>query len=286
MKPAAPVLLIVTLLAPFVAAQQPLFRSQIEVVRIDASVMRGLSPVGGLTRDNFQIVDNGVVQMIESVSLDNVPLNLMLLIDNSGSLEGEGIGHLRAAAAALIESLRPDDAAALATFAEPVRLQVPMSTDRAPLLKALKELAVGGATSLNDAVFLGLQFSGANPSADRRPVMLVFSDGRDTGSFLSADQVVDAAKRSNLLIHAVELTTTGRRSDFAARLTDAGGGNTWMASKPGDLRELFGKVLNELRARYLLTYYPSSTQTGWHDVKVSLKNARGDVTARPGYFVP
>ncbi len=53
-----------------------------------------------------------------------------------------------------------------------------------------------------------------------------------------------------------------------------------------DLRALFGRVLNELRARYLLTYYPVGvTRTGWHDLKVSLKGARGDVTARPGYFV-
>jgi hypothetical protein len=58
-----------------------------------------------------------------------------------------------------------------------------------------------------------------------------------------------------------------------------------MASRPRDLSELFGRVLNELRARYLLTYSPSNTQPGWHDVKVRLKGARGEVTARPGYFV-
>jgi VWFA-related protein len=286
MKPAAMLLSVSAVVAPVVAAQQPVFRSQVDVVRIDASVMRGVRPVGGLTIDNFEVADNGVIQKLESASLDKVALNLMLVFDTSGSLKGEGAEQLRAAASRLIQSLRPDDAAALTTFAEPVRLRVPMSTGRAPMLKALKDLEVGGATSLSDAVFLALQFSGAAPSTDGRSVLLVFSDGRDAGSFLTADQVIDVAKRSHMLIHAVELTATGRRSDFAASLTDAAGGRTWMASNPKDLSELFEKVLSELRNRYLLTYYPSNSQPGWHDVKVSLRNARGTVTARPGYVVP
>jgi len=69
-------------------------------------------------------------------------------------------------------------------------------------------------------------------------------------------------------------------------LADAGGGRRWPAESSRDLRALFGRVLNELRARYLLTYYPAGvSREGWHDVKVNLRRARGAVTARPGYFV-
>ena len=65
----------------------------------------------------------------------------------------------------------------------------------------------------------------------------------------------------------------------------AAGGN-WVADKASDLNNLFGKALNELRARYLLTYsLTGRKREGWHDVKVTLKGARGEVTARPGYFV-
>jgi hypothetical protein len=61
----------------------------------------------------------------------------------------------------------------------------------------------------------------------------------------------------------------------------------WSATSSADLRRLFTQALEEMRARYLLTYTPKggAPQEGWHEVKVTLKNARGDVTARPGYFV-
>ena len=71
---------------------------------------------------------------------------------------------------------------------------------------------------------------------------------------------------------------------FLDRLTQAAGGRTWSATSDRQLRELFTRALDEMRARYLLSYIPRGADTpGWHSVKVSLNNVRGDVTARPGY---
>ena len=127
-----------------------------------------------------------------------------------------------------------------------------------------------------------------------RPVLLLFSDGRDTSSWLRSGHVIEATKRSGMVVHVVELVadefmgfrgTEPRPSTFLGTLADTGGGRRWFAKSSRDLRELFGKALNELRARYLLTYSPNGvSREGWHDLKVSLKNARGEVTARPGYF--
>ena len=82
------------LVACAVLPQQAVFRSGVDAVRVDVSVMNGLTPVAGLMKDNFEIVDNGVRQTIESVSLDAVPLNLMLLLDVSGSMEGKPLDDL------------------------------------------------------------------------------------------------------------------------------------------------------------------------------------------------
>jgi hypothetical protein len=124
-------------------------------------------------------------------------------------------------------------------------------------------------------------------SPDMRPVMIIFTDGRDTTSWLGSAHAQLAARRARTLIHVVELRgTTGSGTNFAGELAKAGGGRVWPAKSPGALRELFGDVLNELRARYLITYYPSGgMREGWHEVRLRLKNARGDITARPGYFV-
>ena len=77
------------------------------------------------------------------------------------------------------------------------------------------------------------------------------------------------------------------RRTFLERLVNAGGGREWQAMASADLQPLFMRALAEMRARYLLTYYPRGVvREGWHDLKVTLKHARGDVTVRPGYFVP
>ena len=279
--------LVVALLGavPGAATQQPLFKSGVEVVRIDVSVMQGGTPVAGLTAANFTVTDNGIPQALDSVSLDRVPLSLTMVFDTSSSLAGERLSGLISAGNDLVKALRPEDGAALLTFSEPIRLAVPMTTQRSELLSQLNALKANGATTLNDAVFMALQLRPLDTGVTR-PVALVFSDGQDTSSWLNNAQVVEAARRSGTVIHIVELSNMLRGTPFANELAGAGGGRVWSAASGRDLRELFGQVLEELRARYLLTYSRSGVATeGWHDVKVSLKGARGDVTARPGYFV-
>ena len=271
--------------AAHVSTQQPLFKSGVDVVRIDVSVMQGGNPVAGLTVDNFAVTDNGIAQSLDAVSLDRVPLSLTMLFDTSSSLAGERLSGLIGAGNELVKSLRPDDAAALLTFSEPIRVAVPMTTQRSQLLSQWNALKANGATTLNDAVFLALQLRPTDTNVTR-PVALVFSDGQDTSSWLNNAQVIEAALRSGTVIHIVELSNMLRGTPFANELAAAGGGRVWSASSGRALRELFGQVLEELRARYLLTYSRSGVATeGWHDVKVTLKGARGDVTARPGYFI-
>ena len=268
---------------------QPTFRASVDVVRIDAAVMNGLAPVPGLTVDNFVVSDNGVVQELESVSLDAVPLSLTMVLDTSGSMMGERIHDLISAVTTLSKELRPQDSAALITFSEPMRFLVPMTRERAPLLTALSRIVADGYTSLNDAVFMGLQMRPVDVG-ETRPVLLVFSDGVDSSSWLSSAQLIESARRSRMLTLVVELVGSNdggpvRSSAVLRDLASASGGRHWVAQNSRDLRSLFDKALNELRARYLLTYVPKGvSREGWHDVKVTLKGARGEVTARPGYF--
>lgn len=277
---------------PVTLAQQPVFRSGVDAVRVDVSVMNGVRPVTGLTAGNFTLTDGGVPQAIDRVEVDTVPLNIMLVLDTSGSMFGERLTDLIAASRQLVEMLKPADAAALMTFNEPAEMLVPMGLARAPLLAKIDALKAEGATSLYDALFLALQMRPETTEA--RSVALVFSDGRDTASWLSKASVTEAIRRSGMITHIVELTPqlsprmrgTGA-SIVLDDLADAGGGRRWPATSSRDLRQLFARVLEELRSRYLLTYFPSGVaREGWHDVKVTLKGARGDVIARPGYFVP
>lgn len=272
-------------------SQTPVFRARVEAARVDVSVMNGTNPVSGLTAANFVLTDSGVPQTVDRVEVDSVPLSIVLILDTSGSVKGDLLTHLTDAARGLVQSLTPEDSSALLAFNEPAELLVPLSTDRSALMKALGGLKAEGATSLYDAVFLGLQMR--SDEMDARSVALIFSDGIDSGSWLSKASVVETVRRSGVVTHVVELVGRsgvfrgiGRASEALNEIADAGGGRRWAANSSKDLRELFANVLQELRSRYLLTYYPANvTRDGWHDVKVTLKGARGDVIARPGYFV-
>jgi VWFA-related protein len=214
-----------------IALGQPTFRSGVDVVNVDVSVMNGLSPVPGLTIDQFAITDNGVPQQVESVSLDAVPLSMTIVLDTSGSMEGERLKDLIEAAQTLVKSLRDQDAAALITFAEAVQFKVAVTHDRERLLASLTGLNAAGFTSLYDAAFLAMQLRPLE-TFESRPVMLVFSDGHDNTSWLRAAQLLEATRRSRTLTHVVELVgaSTGTLSHLGllGDLASAGGGRRWI----------------------------------------------------------
>ena len=256
---------------------QPQFRAGVELVEIDVSVMRGSQPVQGLTSADFVLTDNGVPQQVESVTIDRLPLDVTLVLDSSLSVIGSRLMQLVQAGGALTSALRADDRAALVTFSHRVALAVPMTTDRQAIRSALTRLDAGGSTALRDAVHFAIQL---DPRDRARSLVLVFTDGHDTMSWLTEDAVLDTVRRSGAVIHAVRVES----DTFLDRLTQAAGGRTWSATSDRQLRELFTRALDEMRARYLLTYTPRGVDTaGWHSVKVSLKNSRGEITARPGY---
>jgi Ca-activated chloride channel family protein len=264
------------------ATRQPpaaTFRSGVEVVELDVSVTRGGVPVSGLTARDFALTDNGVAQEVASVMLDRLPLSVTLLLDTSTSVAGQRLDHLRLAGEGLVDALRPDDRAALITFSHTIDVRVSMTEDMAAIRDALVSMRAAGATALRDAVQLAISLQTHDRS---RPLILIFTDGADTASWLTADAVVDTARRAGIVIHAVRVDA----NDFLERLTELSGGRTWSANSDRQLRELFTTALEEMRARYLLTYTPRGVnRPGWHDLKVRLRNGRADITARPGYFV-
>ena len=262
-----------------VRSEQPLFRSRVEVVEVDAAVTRGGAAVAGLTTSNFVVTDNGVVQDVTAALLGSTPLRVTMVLDVSKSVSGSKLASLIKAGTALVNTLGPKDQASLITFSHQVALRVAMSASFGEIAEVLANLSGTGATSLRDAIYLGL----ANASDDQsRALLLAFSDGFDTSSFMTGDAVIESARRSNAVVHALHFLP----DKFLGQLTEATGGRTWSARSDRQLEELFGRVLDEMRARYRLTYTPSGPATpGWHQIKVSLKGARGDVIARQGYFV-
>jgi VWFA-related protein len=256
-------LLIAALVAVQAAsAPQTTFRSGVELVELDVSVTKGGAPVAGLTAKDFSLTDNGVAQDVESVTLEQLPLSITLVLDTSQSVAGERLQHLIQAGNGLTTALRAGDRAALITFSHAVDLRVPMTGDLASIRDALSRITGTGATSLRDAVHLALQLQ---PHDRTRPLMLVFTDGHDTASWLSEDAALDSARRTGVVVDVVRVES----DSFLDKLTQMSGGRSWSATSDRQLQDLFTKALDEMRARYLLTYTPrNASKPGWHELKV------------------
>jgi uncharacterized protein YegL len=262
-----------------VLAPQQLFRTGVEVVSVDVSVMRGGQPVRGLTAADFLLTDNAVAQDVATVGLEQLPLSVTIVLDVSDSVLGNRLASLVQAGTALTQALRQGDRASLITFSHHVDLRVPMTGALPTVRGALTRLSGAGATSLRDAVQMGIQLAPQND--ETRPLVLLFTDGHDTSSFATEDDVLELARRSGIVTHVVQVESDA----FLERLVVTTGGRHWSATSDRQLRELFTNALQEMRARYLLTYTPRGVaRPGWHELKVRLKNARADITARPGYF--
>jgi VWFA-related protein len=266
-----------------VAQSQATFRANVAAVNLDVAVTRGGKPVRGLTAADFILTDSGATQRIDSAALETLPLSVFLVLDTSGSVAGDKLRNLVAASRSLVGALKPGDRLSLVTFADRVAVRIPLTGDAAALRSAFDDISAGGQTSLRDAIFAALQLL---PADRTRPVVLVFSDGRDTASWLSASAVLDAVRRSGVVIHAVELVDE-ETSRFVGELVAASGGRRWSATSAVRLTSLFTDALDEMRSRYLLTYTPTNAdRAGWHPLTVKLARVRADVTSRPGYQVP
>jgi VWFA-related protein len=290
--PLSPLLALIVVALPAVmradvTAQSRTFSSRVEAVRIDALVTSGGQPVLGLQASDFEISDNGVPQTASLVTFEQIPLNVVLALDMSGSLAGARVVELRNAGRAVVDALQPRDKAALVTFNGAVTVEAPLSENAAGVRAALNQPRQQGDTSLIDASYAAIVLA---ESDSARGLVIVFSDGQDTGSFLLADNVLTTAKRADTVVYAVseppqvEPLRGGSVPKFLSDLCEFTGGRVL---EPGasNLGSTFLTVFNEFRQRYLISYTPRGVSpNGWHRLEVKLKGKRGTVKARPGYL--
>ncbi len=264
------------------ARQRPTFSMSIDLVAVDVLVTERGRSIGGLKAEDFAVRDNGVPQRIEAVSVETVPLDLMLVFDTSESVAGPRAMHLAEAGRAALATLRPLDRAALLTFSERPVLRAPLSSDPALARRALDEVVATGRTSLFDALYAALTVRRPGPT---RAMILVFSDGADNASWLSGSQALQAAQESDAVVYAVGLRDTS--CSELERIAEETGGELILADSTEQLKMLFVRMLREMQARYVLTYYPRGVRReGWHALHVALTGKNGDVRARHGYYVP
>ncbi len=266
--------------APVAATRQATFSSRLEAVRVDVAVTERGRPVPGLTAADFEIFDNGVRQQVALIATEDLPLDLVLALDVSGSVEGERFAHLQETSVAALKTLRAADRAALVTFTQRVRLPVPLTEGAARLAAALEESPTIGKTSMIDAAYVSLAHA---DSGSGRALVIVLSDGVDTSSWLTAGSVAETARRLDVVLFGIS-SGAPRRTPLE-ELADASGGELIRVESTREMSSALTSLVDAFRQRYLLSFVPQGVaRAGWHtlDVRATRRGLR--VKARAGYF--
>jgi VWFA-related protein len=268
------------LMAVSTTIAQTVFTSRIEAVRVDVLVTDNGRPVQGLTPADFEILDNGVKQRVDLASFEEIPLNVVLALDMSASLQGLRLGHLQTAGRTVLDGLKMGDRAALVSFSHVVNPGGGLSDDLDRVRAALDQAQGEGLTSLVDAIHAGIMIGESDVG---RSLLILFSDGVDTSSWLSAESVLDTAQRSDVIVYSVEIGEG--RASFTRDLSELTGGRLIAIESTRDLSSTFVRILEEFRMRYLISYSPEGVSgAGWHRLDVRVKGRGLTVKARPGYF--
>jgi Ca-activated chloride channel family protein len=176
--------------------------------------------------------------------------------------------------------MQPPDRAGLVTFSHVVSQPLGLTTDMDKVRAALAAEPPPGDTSLIDGAFAGIDLA---RSEDGRGLLIIFSDGLDTASWLTAGAVLDTAKRASVVVYGASAGET--TAPFLNDLAVATGGSVLRTRSSAKLEAAFVEILQEFRLRYLLTYAPRGVETpGWHRLDVRVKTRKATVKARPGYL--
>jgi Ca-activated chloride channel family protein len=273
------------------------FRAGVDVVLLNVTVTDGAKRyVTDLDLDDFTVLEEGRRQTITFFRKADVRLALALLIDSSASME-EAMPIAQGAAAGFVRQLGPADVATVIDFDSRVQVLAPFTNDKAALDTAVHNTVSGGATSMYNAVYIALRELGKirlddEQEVPRRRAIVLLSDGEDTSSLVSFDEVLDVAQRSDSVIYSIGLgidASAARRaadpSFVLTRLAQQTGGRVFFPTLAKDLAGVYTDIRNELSSQYLLAYVSSNERTGrWRNVNVRVNRPGLSVRTKQGYF--
>ena len=272
-------------------AAVPRFRSGVDLVKVTVTV-RDLEGrlVGDLTRADFEILQDGRPQRITQFDRGRVPVSLGVILDVSQSMLGQRMDDARAALRRfLVDLLEPGDEVFLMVFNHDPTLEAPWTLGPSRLQGRLDGVRPYGATAIYDALVMALPLF-ADRAHDRAAVVLI-SDGSDTASDVTREDVRWQIRLSDAFVYAVGIDAPERRpinDRVNARLlrdiTAESGGYAEVVTDSPELAPATERIAEELNHQYTLAYAPGDSPDGrYHRIRVRVRGGEYRVRARRGY---
>jgi len=287
--------------APPPGQAAPTFRSGVDLVALNVTVTDPSNRyLTDLTADEFLVYEDSVKQSVAYFSRTNLSLSVALLLDSSASMEDK-MRTTQEAASGFVQSLRPEDQAEVIDFDSRVTVLAPFTGSKPDLEKAIASIVPGGSTSLYTAVYIALRELKKTESRGmedlRRRAVIVLSDGEDTSSLVAYDEVLEAAKRSEIAIYAIGIRSKDAnafgkgygQADFALRqLTTQTGGRVFFPTSVDELKAIYALIAQELSSQYLVGYTSTNPKRDGSWRRINVRATRPGATARTrmGYYAP
>jgi VWFA-related protein len=279
--------------------QRPSFRAGIDIVSLNVTVTDGSNHyVTDLTENEFSVFEDGVKQNITFFSRRQQPIALSLLLDSSASME-QHLDTLQVAATNFVRKLKPNDLAQVVDFDSRVEIRQGFTGNQTDLQAAIEQTNAGGSTSLHNAIYIALKelrkIKAVSEEDVRRQALIVFSDGEDTSSLVSFEEVLDLAKRSETAIYAIALRGADvqakgfREAEFVMRtLAQETGGRAFFPAKIDDLAGVYAQIADELASQYTLGYTSGNQRRdgAWRRLVVQVSRASITPRTKKGYYAP
>ena len=277
--------------------QNPAFRAAIDIVSLNVTVTEGVNRyVTDLDQPDFQVFEDGVRQDVTFFSRRQQPIALSLLLDSSASMEDK-LPTLQQSAGNFVKRLRPNDIAQVIDFDSRVDVRQVFTGNQTELLTAINQTAVGGSTSLHNAIYIALKelkkVRAVTEDEIRRQALIVFSDGEDTSSLVTFEEVLDLSKRSETSIYAIALrgadvqTKGFKEAEYVMRtLALETGGRSFFPNRIEDLSGVYSQIADELASQYTLGYTSKNPRRdgAWRRIDVRVTRPNTTARAKRGYY--
>ena len=291
---------------PVLAQEQepPVLRVAVNLVMVDATVKTKAGQIlGDLKKEDFELREDGAAQKVEIFSRDELPLNVALVLDLSDSIE-PFLGPLREAANTALAALKPDDEVALFTFSTEAELRVPFTKVKKQLAEQINGFKVGGATNINDGIFVPAKYLLNAPNRGRRVIILIsddvatYSGGEGTHDIIT-ELIASDAVLYNLKIPGYNPPGTMLHASMEKGLVnlravmEQTGGEIFNVQDVAHLDTTFAALIERIKTRYTLGYYTkaSAAEGRAHKLDVRLGASHGKkgkdyvVLSKTGFYV-
>lgn len=286
--------------APQRKPSDSVFRAGVEMVSLNVTVLdQQQHYLTDLESRDFTILEDGARQDITYFNRTSLPIALSLLIDTSASME-QRLTIAQDAAIGFAKKLRPQDLAQVVDFDTRVEVLQGFTADTSALETAIRATQAGGSTAMFNALYISLkELAKIRPRTEddvHRRAVVVLSDGEDTSSLVTYDEVLDLAKRSATTIYAIGLQSRDnglskgfKEAEYVLRqLATETGGRAFFPQRAEDLAGIYGVIADELASQYVIGYASSNQKRdgSWRRLTVQVNRTGTTARTKRGYFAP